>query len=71
MHPPPAGYKPLADGQVLAEGDLMLGELRASCGQVSYGWRRIPKHWVGEAYYSYDPSHPKCVVRGQDPVDPP
>lgn len=50
IHPYPAGYSRVSDGDIIKEGDLLLGKVRSMCGQESYGWKMVPKPLIGQEF---------------------
>ena len=68
MHPYPAGYSRVSDGDIIKEGDLLLGKIRSMCGQESYGWKNVPAALIGQALCegAVELGHPGVLVRKQD-----
>lgn len=68
MHPYPIGYSRVSDGDIIKEGDLLLGKIRSMCGQESYGWKNVPAALVGQEFYegAIEMGHPMLLVRKQD-----
>ncbi len=65
MHPIPAGYVKVSDGDIIQKGDLALGKVTATCGQQSYGWTNVPPQLIGQEYFeaAIEMGHPMMLVR--------
>jgi len=65
MHPIPKDYIRVADGDVIKDGDLMLGKTQSVCGQESYGWKSVAKYLVGQEFFegATELGHPALLVR--------
>ena len=51
MHPYPQGYRRVADGDTIKEGDIALGKIRSMCGQESYGWKNAAPFLIGQEFF--------------------
>lgn len=65
MHPLPQGYYKVGDGALIQAGDLALGQVRATCGQGSYGWTNVAQHLIGQEYFegALELGHPMMLIR--------
>lgn len=65
MHPFPHGYRKVDDGDLIKHGDLALGEVIASCGRSSHGWKNVAPHLVGQEFFegAVELGHPKLLIR--------
>lgn len=65
MHPLPAGYAKVSDGDFIQQGDLALGKVIATCGQQSYGWTNVSPQLIGQEYFegAVEMGHPVMLIR--------
>ncbi len=65
MHPFPKGYHPVADGDIIKEGDLALGKIQSVCGQESYGWKNVAPRLIGQEFFegAVELGHPSILLR--------
>ncbi len=73
MHPYPQGYRRVADGDTIKEGDIALGKIRSVCGQESYGWKNIAPFLIGQEFFegALELGHPSILLRKEPPPNLP
>jgi hypothetical protein len=65
MHPYPQGYRRVADGDTIKDGDIALGKITATCGRESYGWKNIAPFLIGQEFFegALELGHPSVLLR--------
>lgn len=68
MHPLPQGYRKVDDGDTIQAGDLALGNVTATCGRTSYGWKNVAPHLIGQEFFegAIELGHPLLLIRKMD-----
>ena len=72
MHPYPKGYRRVADGDIIKEGDIALGKIRSVCGQESYGWKNVAPFLIDQEFFegALELGHPSLLLRKDNPSLP-
>lgn len=70
MHPYPQGYRRVADGDIIKEGDIALGKITSVCGQESYGWKNVALFLIGQEFFenAFELGHPSLLLRKDENV---
>lgn len=65
MHPYPKGYRRVADGDIIKEGDITLGKTKSMCGQEAYGWKNVAPVLIGQEFFegASELGHPQVLLR--------
>ena len=65
MHPYPQGYRRVADGDTIKDGDIALGKITATCGRESYGWKNVAPFLIGQEFFegALELGHPSVLLR--------
>lgn len=65
MYSYPKGYRRVADGDIIKEGDITLGKIQSVCGQESYGWGKVAPRLIGQEFFegAIELGHPDILLR--------